>query len=274
MDIQSLLLLAIIIFFAALIIYIKGRKQKNRIHNATTQNSSAHLKEDFTNMIVHELRAPIIAIKDSSDLIISDKYNLSAEEKKQFLEIINRQAKILLGQIGSILDSAKLKAGKFTISKIQGDISQVIKEEVATFSPSANKKQINLKADIPPKLPMTYFDATRISQVMNNLLSNSLKFTEEGGTIKVVADYNPHRSKFITVSVSDTGIGIPKESQKNLFSKFAQADTTPQSLAKQGTGLGLYVVKGIIEAHGGTVSLESTPGKETTISFTLPVTDK
>ena len=263
MDLQSLLILTAIFFVAlALIIY-----------NSTTPKSSSYLKEDFTNMIVHELRAPLIAIKDASELIISNKYNLNEEEKKQFLEIINRQSRILIDQIGSVLDAAKLKAGKFTIAKIQADLSKVIKEEVETFLPSASKKQINLKAEIPPNLPMISFDVMRISQVMNNLLSNSLKFTQEGGSIQVVVDYNP-KNRLITVSASDTGIGIPKEFQKNLFSQFAQANTTLQQLAKQGTGLGLYVVKGIIEAHGGTVYLESTPQKGTTISFTLPTSDK
>lgn len=241
------------------------------LHNATTEKNLSHLKEDFTNMIVHELRAPLIAIKDSSELIISSRYNLDEEEKKQFLEIINRQSKILLDQIGSILDSAKLEAGKFTITKTKGDLSKVIKEEVATFLPPATKKQINLKADIPQDLPLIPFDATRISQVMNNLLSNSLKFTQEAGTIVVRVYYNPHSDKFVTVAVSDTGIGIPKEFQKNMFSKFSQAETTPQALANQGTGLGLYVVKGVVDAHGGAVNLESSPGKGTTISFTLPV---
>lgn len=269
MDLQSLLLLVIAIFFGvlSLVIYIKGRKQKNPI----TEKNLSHLKEDFTNIIVHELRAPTIAIKDSSELILSSKYNLSEKEKKQFLEIINRQSRILLAQIGSVLDAAKLKADKFTITKIQGDLSQAIKEEVATFLPPATKKQINLEADIPPSLPKVSFDATRISQVMNNLLSNSIKFTKERGTIQVVVNYRPASGEFITVSVCDTGIGIPKELQKNLFSQFVQANTTPQSLANQGTGLGLYVVKGIVEAHGGSVSLESEPGKGTTISFTLPV---
>ena len=265
---QSLFFPATAIFFVviALVIY--------STHAAKTQKNLGNLKEDFTNMIVHELRSPIIAIKDSSELILSDKYNLSEEEKKQFLEIINKQSKILLGQIGSILDSAKLKAGKFTITKIQGDLSRVVKEEVATFLPSASKKQINLKADIPPNLPMTSFDATRMSQAINNLLANSVKFTQEGGSIHVVVHYNPKIDKFITVSVSDTGIGIPKEFQKNLFSQFTQADTTPKRLAKQGTGLGLYVVKGIIEAHGGTVHLESEPQKGTTVSFSLPVANE
>lgn len=274
MDLQSLLLLEIAIFFAALalIIYIKEEKKINAL--LEREKKLTNLKEDSTNIIIHELRAPLTAIKDSSELIISSKYHLNEEEKKQFLEIINTQSKILLTQIGTVLDSAKLEAGKFTLTKTQVDLNQVIKEEVATFLPSATKKQINLKADLPSYLPKLSFDATRISQVMNNLLYNSIKFTQEGGTIQVVIHYNPQSDKFITVSVSDTGIGISKEFQKNLFSKFAQENTTPKSLASQGTGLGLYVVKGIIEAHGGSVSLESTPGKGTTISFTLPAANK
>ncbi|MEK7534460.1 MAG: HAMP domain-containing sensor histidine kinase [Patescibacteria group bacterium] len=272
MDSQSLLFQATAFFFgflAIIIILIESHKREK--HKLTAKKTLADLKEDFTNMIVHELRAPLISIKDSSELIISDKYNLDEKEKKQFLEIINQQSKLLLDQVGSILDSAKLGSGKFTLTRIQDDLGKIIKEQIKIFLPQATKKHISLTSSIPSSLPKISIDSIRIGQVMNNLLSNSIKFTQEGGTLQVVIYYNPNKNKFITVSVTDTGIGIPKEFQKDLFSKFAQANDTPQKLAKQGTGLGLYVVKGIVEAHGGTVSLESTPAKGTTISFTLPV---
>ncbi|MEK7450856.1 MAG: ATP-binding protein [Patescibacteria group bacterium] len=279
------------------------------LHDITIEKNLSQVKEDFTNIMVHELRAPITAIKDSAEIIISDKYNLSKDEKNEFLEIINQQSKLLLDQIASILDAAKLEAGKFTIKKAQSDISELIQEEIKTFTPPAAKKHISISSDIPQDLPKFSFDRIRIAQVLNNLLSNSLKFTPEGGKIKIkvtmednergvtrarglagteslVSDNEYQRGgerqdpeHFIKVSVSDTGIGIPKDQQENLFSKFTQADTSSHLTNTQGTGLGLYVVKGIVEAHEGSVSIESPAspsqgGEEnqgTTISFTIPI---
>lgn len=282
MNLPILLSILATIFFGTLAILFSIQEQKTKLLLEKREkilaekekfSASADLKDDFTNMIVHELRAPLAAIKDSSGLILSNKYSLSENEKKQFLEIINRQSRILLNQIGSILDSAKLEAGKFTIVKEKNDLGKVIKEEIELFIPASSKKHISLTSDISKDIPMIFFDSTRISQVINNLLSNSLKFTQEKGSIHVYASFNPI-SKYIIVSVSDSGIGIPKDFQKNMFSKFAQARTNPQKLSKQGTGLGLYVVKGIVEAHKGKVSVESEQGKGTAISFTLPAGDE
>lgn len=144
--------------------------------------------------------------------------------------------------------------------------------------PQAERKNISLNFDIlNPSLPLIYFDAIRISQTIDNLLSNSLKFTPENGRIKVEIDYKPippgeflSLDKYVIVSVSDTGVGITQEQQKLLFSKYTQAKNTPQKLSQLGTGLGLYLVKGIVEAHKGRVWVKSTPGVGTAVSFTLP----
>lgn len=245
------------------------------LHDITEDKHTASLKEDFTHIMVHELRAPITTIKDSSELIITTYDSLEKEKQLKFLQIIHSQSKTLLDQISSILDTAKLDAGRFTIQKTEGDIGKLIKEEIQTFLPQAAKKHIDLTYDILNPLPLIYFDPIRITQVVNNLLSNSLKFTADGGRVKLEIDYKTmpnvlKSDKFIIVSVSDNGIGIPIEQQKYLFSKFSQAKATPEKLAKLGTGLGLYVVKGIIEAHGGKVWVKSVPTQGTTISFSLP----
>lgn len=227
-------------------------------------------REDFTHMVIHELRAPLSAIKDSSELMISNSGSLDRNEQEQYLRIIHDQAKVLLGQIGSLLDAAKLEAGKFTVNPIKGDIVSVIKERMIAFQPQAKRKQIQLTLETKEPLPPFFFDPIRIGQAINNLLSNSIRFTGIGGKVILRAFEN---EKNIHVSVFDNGIEVPKSEQKNLFSKFSQGSNIPSELAKEGSGLGLYVVKGIIEAHGGTVSIESNPGEGTTISFTLPATD-
>lgn len=260
------------------------------LHDITQYKKSEMLKEDLTHIMVHELRTPVTTIKDSAELIISAKDTLDESKKLKFLEMIHSQAKKVLGQIGSILDTAKLDARKLVLQKTKGDVAKLIQDEIQTFMPQAQRKNISLSFDVIARsLPEISFDEIRIGQVIDNLLSNSLKFTAEGGKIKVEIDYKaiPPKldggsspmgeflslDKYIVVSVSDTGVGIAKEQQKFLFSKYTQAKNTPEEIATQGTGLGLYLVKGIVESHGGRIWVKSAVGQGTTFSFSLPTAD-
>lgn len=274
------------------------------LHDITLEKNLAQLKEDFTNMVVHELRAPLTSIRGASELLL-DKSEPQKAEDKELLNIIHSQSKKLLEDVSSLLDAAKLEAGKFTIQKSLTDLKRIIEEKIEEFLPVAKTKRVELVGKIDEDLPNTKIDAVHIGQVLNNLISNSLKFTPEGGRIEVrtqiksvgqktqnarISDESEnqkirdsefsesltHRpselsefSEFIRISVSDTGVGIPKEKQGELFSKFSQLAHKEEG----GTGLGLYISKGIIEAHGGTIWLESEQGRGTTVSFTLPVTE-
>jgi len=240
------------------------------LHDITIDKQINTIKEDFTHMIVHELRAPLTAIKDSSELMIEisdEKGQLDKDEEQKLLKIIDRQSKNLLEQINQVLDAAKIEAGRFSINKTPSDIADVIQTAIDTFTPEAAKAQINLGSDIASLLPKVDFDPIRINQVLTNLVSNSLKFTPPGG--KIVLSAKAKEGNLI-VAVSDTGMGIPKAEQKDLFSKYYQIRTSPHELAKKGTGLGLYIIKGIVEAHGGLVGVISGEGKGTIIYFTLP----
>jgi signal transduction histidine kinase len=240
------------------------------LHDITIDKQINTIKEDFTHMIVHELRAPLTAIKDSAELmmeIFDGKGRLDKNEEQKLLKIIDRQSKNLLEQINQVLDAAKIEAGRFSINKTPSDIADVIQATIDIFAPQAAKAQINLVSDIASPLPKVNFDPIRINQVLTNLVSNSLKFTHPGGKIVISAKTDKDR---LVVAVSDTGMGIPEADQKDLFSKYYQIRTTPHELAKKGTGLGLYITKGIVEAHGGLVGVISSEGKGTTIYFTLP----
>ena len=259
------------------------------LHDMSDYKKKELQKEDLINIMVHELRSPVTTIKDSAELIITTKDTLEKDKKLKFLEIIHQQSKKILGQIGSILDTAKLDAGKLVLQKTKGDIAKLVKDEIQAFMPQAERKNISLNFGILAKsLPEISFDEIRISQVIDNLLSNSLKFTPENGKITVELDYdvispasdNPLSTKefsglnkYIVVSVSDNGVGITPEQQKFLFSKYTQAKNTTEELATKGTGLGLYLVKGIVESHDGQVWVKSAQGKGTTFSFALPTMD-
>lgn len=231
------------------------------LHDITLEKNLSQMKEDFTNIMVHELRAPLTAVKDSSELMLNPE-KISTDDQKQLLTIINNQTKLLLDQISQVLDAAKMEAGRFTVEKNIDDFEKLISETIRIFQPAASRKEITLGVNIE-KLPKFSFDKMHMREVLNNLISNSLKYTNPGGKITISAKISGNH---IEVSVSDTGIGIPKEKQAKVFSKFYRVGGN-----EIGSGLGLYIVKGIVEAHKGSVSLKSEENKGTTITFTLPV---
>ncbi|MDP3941541.1 MAG: ATP-binding protein [bacterium] len=247
------------------------------LQNITEEKSLEKMKEDFSNMIVHELRSPIVAIKDSSKMMIKDD-SMGQDDKTNMLTLIYNQSNKLLGLVNSILDAARIEGNRLVLNKTISDVGQIARDEVELFLPEAKKKNMTLVAQISKDLPLISVDTVRVTQVINNLLSNSLKYSNEGGTIQLIVGtddaYEKDKDKgHIIVTVKDNGIGIAKDEQDKLFSKFGQiiTDKTSISTQKLSSGLGLYITKGIIEAHGGTLLLESETGQGTSFSFTLPV---
>lgn len=254
------------------------------IHDITLEKGLQQMKEDFTNAVVHELRSPLTAMKAASEMMIGST-ELPQSDKK-LATIIEEQSKRLLNEINSLLDAAKLEAGHFTVWQAPGDVGKVAHDTVELFTAEASSKGVSIDIKIEDALPLGFIDTTRIAQVLNNLLSNSLKFTPKGGKIslKIVSQYNNQLPRTSTnpgilVSVSDTGIGIPLDKQKGLFNKFSQVETPHMSMRadhptaepSEGTGLGLFIAKGIVEAHGGNIYVNSGSNQGTTIFFTLPV---
>lgn len=245
------------------------------IRDVTIEKQMARLKEDFTSAIVHELRSPLSAIKSSSALFMQEKNKLDEEEQQKILGIINKQSERMLSDINSLLDAAKLESGHFTVMKAPGNINDVLQEAAEFFGPKIQEAGLKLEVSTAPDLPQVGFDRSRMTQVINNLISNSLKFTPSGGKIVLKSEKRTdeiNNIQEIVISVADTGIGIPKEKQAGLFNKYTQVQNIGYVHGAEGTGLGLFIIKGIIEAHGGRVKLESVPQHGTTVSFTLPIT--
>lgn len=249
----------------AIFLWLKVDKEKKSIKDIS---HSEGVRDEFTHMMVHELRAPLTSIKDSSELLITSKASLREDEQEQFLKMINRQAKVLLEQISQILDTAKFESGTFSLYKRAESIQDIIYEKIKVFEPQAEKKTIVVSSHIDGPLPLINVDSLRIGQVINNLLSNSIKFTPVGGKISIHAKVSGEN---IEVSVSDTGLGIPKDQLEHIFTKFFQVKTTDRHEEKDGSGLGLYIVKKIIDAHDGKIWVDSETGKGTTFFFTIPV---
>lgn len=264
-------------------------------HDVTRKKELERLRENFSSMMVHELRAPLDGIKKIA--LSMSKWD---EEKRKrmtvkYAQMIHNSSSNILELVGDLLDVAKLEAGKFDLKKAPHDIKEVVSDRLTFLGSSAQASKIELISWFDQNLPAEVdFDSARTSQVLNNLLSNALKFTSAGGSVAVrVIAHKKGQDVFSTaqkaginlnqedkklqnlgdsllVAVSDTGRGISKESQELLFDKFKQLNSSVVIDEKRGTGLGLVIAKGIVEEHGGVIGATSEEGVGSTFYFTLP----
>jgi signal transduction histidine kinase len=176
----------------------------------------------------------------------------------------------LLVLINDLLDSSRIQAGKFVLSPAAIDFEAIAQSTVSILEPLAHKRQLQLRYSAPSQLPPLVADEQRIGQILTNLINNAIKFSGQGGTIAVVAQPNEDH---LLVEVSDTGIGIAQSDIERLFMPFTQVDMTNTRRAG-GAGLGLSIVKALVEAHGGEIGVRSTLGEGSTFFFTLPFAPK
>lgn len=237
------------------------------MEDVTMERDIERLRETFTSMIVHELRAPLTSIKGASQLLLDGK--LKKEDTEKMLHIVHDSTEAMLMDIGDVLDVSKLEAGKFTLNKSMSNINTLVKDKVLAFSYTASVRHITVEARTDDEIPDSVFDPQRIGQVLNNLLSNALKFTPDKGSVTVTTTIQDNQIK---VSVHDTGIGVPSEKMSLLFSKYGQLSGSVKK--ERGTGLGLYISKGIIDSHNGKIWLEDGMKQGTTFSFLIPLVTK
>ncbi len=237
------------------------------MRDVTAEKRIDQMKSDFISMVSHELRTPLTSIKGYVDLILEGDAGEINDVQREFLEIVKQNGDRLVGLINDLLDLSRIESGRVQLRKDPVDLDEAIDHAVDTAKTLIEAKKQTLSVTKPDRLPIIIGDADRIIQVLMNLISNAVKYTPDEGRIalKVEAD-----DKFVTVSVSDTGIGISLADQAKLFEKFFRVDN---SLTREvgGTGLGLSIVKTLVEAHGGRIWVESELGKGSTFAFTLPI---
>jgi PAS domain S-box-containing protein len=221
------------------------------------------LKDEFVSLVSHELRTPLTSIRGYLELVLDDPDSLN-EEQQRFLEVVERNSKRLLQLVSDLLFVAQVDAGRLSVEREDVDLAAIAAESVQGAEPHAAAQNVRLElAAEPARLDG---DAARLAQLVDNLVSNAIKFTPSGGSVVV---RTRTEEDGVVLEVADSGIGIPNDERRHLFERFFRTSNARRA-AIQGTGLGLVIVQAISEAHDGSVTLESTEGVGTTFRVDLP----
>lgn len=225
-------------------------------------------KTDFVSAVSHELRTPLTSIKGYASILLSEKLGLLPQEIKERLDKINKHSDELAHLVNDLLDIAQIESGRFTMKLEPLDIKHSAQTVIDLLNPQLRERSIGVQVNLPPKLSFALADKTQIQRVFINLIGNAIKFVpEKTGTINISAFES---SGGIQINISDNGIGMSHNDTENIFNEFYRVDNVINQKVK-GTGLGLTLVKNIIQAHQGKIWVESRINQGSTFSFTLPI---
>ena len=223
------------------------------------------MKDQFVSSVSHELRTPLTSIVGYQELLLDGEAGELSEDQEHFLGIIGRNCDRLTRLVDDILFVARVDAGRLSLDLQDIDIVDVVTKTVESARPVAARKDLTLKLDAETDRLELHADPVRIGELLDNLMSNAIKYTPEGGVVTVVVARD-HGT--VHLEVKDTGVGIPPDEVQKLFERFFRAST---SSVASGTGLGLSITKSIVEAHRGKIWVESTLGEGTTFLVDLPL---
>ena len=221
-------------------------------------------KSDFVSMLAHELRGPMTTVMGFATTLEQHGDTLPEQKKKDILRIIVRETERLSRMVNDLLDVSRMESGAINYEIVPMDLTELIDSTLGTHESFHHAHLVDL--DIEPDLPKILGDRDRLSQVLINLLTNATRYSPEGTTIRIAV----HKSDSggVHISVTDQGIGIATDDQARIFDKFAMLPKP--DWAQKGTGLGLFITRGIVEAHNGRIWVDSTAGQGTTFNITLP----
>ena len=225
------------------------------------------MKRDFISHVSHKLRTPLTAIQEASSMLLDGVFTGAPEREHELFSIIKEECKRLIDEVNRILDLSRMEAGMMDYHFETSSIILIIRKIVLKLTPLAQKKGVNFEMNLSDELPLVRVDQERITQVVEELLGNALKFTAGGGKITISASTN--KRGMLEVSVVDTGCGIPEQELDRVFDKFKRIEGGRAT--ERGTGLGLSIAKHITTVHGGKRWAGSEPGKGSVFSFTLPL---
>jgi signal transduction histidine kinase len=235
------------------------------LRDVTAERDSERLKDEVLALVSHELRTPLTSVVGYVDLVLDGADELSPDVRR-FLEVVERNARRLLRLVGDLLFVAQAEAGRMELARGEVDLGGIASDAVEAARPEAERQGATLLLDAEPVRPFVG-DRDRCRQVLDNLIANAVKFAGPSGHIQVTVS---ERGESAVVEVADDGPGIPVEEQERVFERFARASNASERAAP-GAGLGLTVVKAIVEGHGGEIGVLSTLGVGTTMRVSLPL---
>jgi signal transduction histidine kinase len=252
------------------VIAIENARLFNEIQEKTRQLEAANRhKDEFLASMSHELRTPLNAVIGFSEVLLERMFGDVNDKQEEYLNDILSSGRHLLSLINDILDLAKIEAGRMELALSDYSVQDTVESVRSTLQPLAADKGLELRAAVPPDIPLAYGDPGRITQCLMNLAGNSLKFTK-AGKVEISVAMNDGRLRYC---VADTGIGIPPDKIEGLFTEFKQTDATVAS-EYGGTGLGLSISKKFVEMHGGRIWVESELGRGSAFIFEVPLRAK
>ena len=227
------------------------------------------VRANFVSMVSHELRTPLNSVHGFIDLLLQGHMGELTQEQKKYLGYAGEGVQQLISIVEDILFMTRSDVGQFEVKQQpEVNLHVLVRQVVTSLEPQARKAGVVINKEIPSPSPLLYVDPQRMKQVLNNLVTNAIKFTPPEGTVTIRA--SEHNEQFALISVADTGFGIPVEDRQHVFERFYQSNHVQQS-KMGGYGLGLSIARLIVEQHGGTIYFESTSGKGTTFFFTAPL---
>jgi signal transduction histidine kinase len=255
------------IFIAIVIIFICGL-----FFTLLTINNEiklSRMKSNFISTVSHEFKSPLTSIRQMAEMLVHGRVT-STEKQQKYYTTILQQSERLSHLIENILDFSKLEEGQKIFRFEKADIISVLRDIVDTFQSFRNDDGFQISLEISDPLPRIVFDREAIAQVFHNLIDNACKYSGESRVIKVQVYSDP---EMVAISIRDEGIGIAKEDQDKIFSRFFRAGEELSQTVK-GSGIGLAIVKQIVDAHHGEVIVESSPGKGSVFTVKLPLSQK
>lgn len=240
--------------------------------NEELERRNAEIRR-FYQHLSHELKTPLTVTRDYVSMVMEGLAGETTEEQRQFLAVGLDGCDQMTSHVHDLLDLTRIETGKLSLDPAPVPTSQLLESAVFALKPIADRAGLRLYCAPNPGLPCVVVDEGRVTQVINNLIRNAIKFTEEGGNIEVTARLLDNDSHLLEVSVRDTGRGISNEDMANVFDRLFQCETE-DATSRRGLGIGLHVCREIVRLHGGEISVESGVGVGTTFRFLLPTETK